>query len=1607
MSNIVSTMPEYETLFKDTAGGWKTVAENLDILNGLIDEYNKKMADINSGKVAEVVGATVQSLQTSYGTVAQLKAEKESSIRLASYVKADEGDYTYQSGNKRQFIDMFLEQKFAGKGLDARSLQDYIIRVQNDADILGDLTNDYTLAYAQLANSFGLYSSGIDEINDYLLSAINEGVGVDEKLNQALENYEYTYDAKETSLFDTLIRSILPVEYYDLSQGALSGMQKRFHEMFAGLADKTIGKILTPEEFNKIINEFKADFEIYLRSPETKMSAESSFLTDTILGLLGITEDTDGSVSTFVSKVMNEKMGDALLGGLASLDRAGLTEYAKTSIKEMFGSENWIQDMDYLIDEAVILGYRFKDAIKVIGGDAGGKTLSSLFGFVGEDGWSDAERNALGDMISMMEKGTISLIDFNKLAALGEQEGGAAAFVANMTLLKNGADGAATAIQTVTDALYDAERAASLEEAKENGYLTQFEALKEAAENAKTNAFSDVAKIFQGFGTDMFGDMLNTPGFLELFLSFLGKDIDSEGFIGGIQNIINEIKARLQEEAVKAVDYDTSSGLFETLLGFRKDMKDKKPITDMFSPQDFIDFPKIREALTAGGDLPAAIEASIGDARKALEASLIELFRTADVEESQIGALVKSIIDGIIFSVEEGAEKVKDVWKEFLAEIKGESLMGDAETSWEETGMSDYRSYFMDKLRGGDQKGTEFLSAVQKMQGAKEGSIANVNFSTLTSNWTEFLDVVSKLERGLIDADEAFRILDKSSKKIDFDRAIGEAADDFKALGKGGTSAIKVIDNISKKSKSMTKAMSAMNFVQKKQYKDQDELNEAYAAMGEYLGISIEDSNDFIMAQGMMTGAIAETGLYLDGLVNAMYELDAVGIDPSGKVVAIGNIEEAAKKAGMSVEAFRAWLASINGAGFNYTVTGDEKGAKGTVKSWLGKQGIPAFTPSGTKKGGGGGGGGGNETSEIQKFLDKLSQQKDIDDFLRKMVQLRGNLYEARGELTNYIQAVEQEIDVVTKRNKVDEEELQQIDERMMAQQALVASLSTSDKKYEQASSDLKSLQETHQQYTETVEQNKIELEELNDTLEETRNAIRDMQIDLRETIHEAIMDREELNDSMLENEVAMQEEVLAVIEERYQREWDLIKENIDAQKEALEEEKRLIDEELNARKDAAKKADRYAELRGYESQLAIISADPTRAKDQLELRKKIADIREEIAWDLAEVEAEAQKDSVDQQISSLDDYLTKMNEFYEALFENPQQMYQEMVEIFKASDAELVEWATANVEGFAQMTEEQQKQTINTIHQLMYATNGEVVNWMSEHVIGFTSLNETEQERLMTSVRTMVKDSNEYVVTWLEQNNREFQTSTDAQKETMSNGWRDTMIAMRGATVTYWDEVEQIISQGDDAIIAFLKANSEDYRLAGKMQAEALVDEWQKKLDDLKAALTNTYQKINDMPTDKYVTIHVSTVESGGGGGKTPIDPGVVKVGGGGNFTIPGKTTEKLFASGGLVDYTGTAQVHGSPTRPEAFLSANDTSMMRKFLDMAKMFIGVPGMPSIKSSDYAGSEGGVTIEQILIEVDRLDNDTDLERLANKVGEKFAKAITTKRGTSIGNLRIK
>ena len=51
------------------------------------------------------------------------------------------------------------------------------------------------------------------------------------------------------------------------------------------------------------------------------------------------------------------------------------------------------------------------------------------------------------------------------------------------------------------------------------------------------------------------------------------------------------------------------------------------------------------------------------------------------------------------------------------------------------------------------------------------------------------------------------------------------------------------------------------------------------------------------------------------------------------------------------------------------------------------------------------------------------------------------------------------------------------------------------------------------------------DLEDLQNQIDEWHDTVREMEIDLRELIHEAIMDREELNRRMLEGRIDMENE--------------------------------------------------------------------------------------------------------------------------------------------------------------------------------------------------------------------------------------------------------------------------------------------------------------------------------------------------------------------------------------------------------------------------------------------------------------------------------------------------
>lgn len=548
--------------------------------------------------------------------------------------------------------------------------------------------------------------------------------------------------------------------------------------------------------------------------------------------------------------------------------------------------------------------------------------------------------------------------------------------------------------------------------------------------------------------------------------------------------------------------------------------------------------------------------------------------------------------------------------------------------------------------------------------------------------------------------------------------------------------------------------------------------------------------------------------------------------------------------------------------------------------------------------------------------------------------------------------------------------------------------MSTSDEGYEQAASDLEALQNAHQDYTLQLLENAAAIEELTNAIEEQEREIRNMEIELRETILEAIKDREELEERMLQGRIDVENEILDVIRERYEKEKELAIETSEAKIEALEAESEALDEQLQKRKDLAEQEDKQAELAELQAKLARISADPTRRKEELELRKQIAELRDEIAWDLAEEEVEAQKEAIDQQITSLEEYIEYVEEYYEDLFEHPQKLIEEMKTIIAMTDEEIIEW--------------------------------------------------------------------------LKKNNEDYANSTEATQQDMINSWNEMLMDMHGNIKTYWDEIEEIIAGGDEAIIAFLKEHSADYKEAGKLQAEAYVDEWLDQLEALKKAYEDFHTTVQD---DSYVTIQPPSGSAGSGsGGSGPSSsssspssesqektykwkyrnnlgswigpytdkknalafnkakgaaisawnkiaenfPGTAKLAlsniAKAAYAAPGDYL-KQFKSGGLATFTGPAWLDGSSSSPERILSPYQTKLFEDMIaTLHQIKVSVPSMPNGIWNGEATNNQAVTFGDIILNVEQLAEDADYMHVVDLLMDEINERMT--RGMSVGGIRI-
>ena len=698
-----------------------------------------------------------------------------------------------------------------------------------------------------------------------------------------------------------------------------------------------------------------------------------------------------------------------------------------------------------------------------------------------------------------------------------------------------------------------------------------------------------------------------------------------------------------------------------------------------------------------------------------------------------------------------------------------------------------------------------------------------------------------------------------------------------------------------------------------------------------------------------------------------------------------------------------AWVQNPDGSWSTQRLTGTQQILKPTGNNPFSKQSsvVPKSDTkqSSNRNGSSSGSGSGsrnnnnkNQMTEVEKMLDMMSQVDAIQEYQQSFYQSQQKYYEQTGYLQGVIGYMQLEKETLDAQNKTLDGNIKRIEEYIDKKRAELNSLSTSDERYEEVADDLDKLQKAHQTYTKQVVDNKTAIDQLNKSMDDQRKQIRQMEINLRNTILKAIEDREKKTKDMLNAEVQMENKVFDIIKKRYEKERDEIIETTNLKIDSLKNESKLLSEQLQLRKKQAEEENKYKKLQEYERQYQRIIADPTRAKEAREIQKEISSLREEMAWDAAEKEVEAQQKSIDQQVSSLEDYIDYIKNYYQEMFDNPKKLISEMQDIMSMSSKEIVEW--------------------------------------------------------------------------LKNNDDEYLKSSDNMRETLISSWEDTLMTMEGEIRTYWDEVEDIISQGDEAIIEFLKENSADYAAAGKLQAEAYVEEWQEQLDNLRKATTPIEQEV----VTTYTTIVKNqTINSGSSGGgsrssgssanvnKTEevqeevqaapqlktyyyntLDPKKL-------YSSPANATKQagkylsdaraagdtesvdawtyqnqilsmdlasipqgykfMYKKGGMADYTGPAWVDGSPQDPERILSPYQTKLFESMVQALERMsmINISSMPNYGNAVAAGGNP-VSVGDIVVNVENLDTDDDYEELAEKVSSVLMERIG--RTSVVGGLRI-
>lgn len=1009
-------------------------------------------------------------------------------------------------------------------------------------------------------------------------------------------------------------------------------------------------------------------------------------------------------------------------------------------------------------------------------------------------------------------------------------------------------------------------------------------------------------------------------------------------------------------------------------------------------------------------------ETMTGAGAQDVAAGLLSLW---DPENQQ--ASTQAMIDYITSLPDQVREAFAGENEDFLSALFGEDFnFDDWQTQFAEMvdGTAEHFGTLAEAIAETGSSSQETIGAIDTLM---EYLSQSENVENLAGSWEKLtkeqqkalkaLGVDKKEFEGLKEGSKALKDLQNNLRRLKIQnlekmgKVLSGTSDAYDSLVAGTKEYTKFLPTLNQQINKTKQMQDAYDTVVDKSKEGTDEYTEALNTLASATGLTAEQlqtSGGIAQALAQLDGQAEITWGTIEALAGTLLSMSGITFDPSmisNGYLALG--DSAVGAAGQVMELVNAAL-SLLGASISFTPDG-KGGGKFNVTGVKGSGGKSSKNTKGG--GGGGGGGGGKDKDTFSSRLKQLEQQmsRSVDKYKDMLDRL--SLYESRfedqGELTNVLRVLEQRRQVLIEQADAYNQILKDMPNLIQQAKNELGKYGAGTEEYTTALSDLQNLEDAYASYTSELIKNRTEQLQNADAIKETREAIVKLEGSLRNTIQSVIMERDEREAASLSARVDMENEILAAIQERYEKERDEIQETTDLRIKALDKETDALSDALDKRRELAEAEDKEAKLAELQNQYARIVADPTRIKEANEIAKKISDLQQEMAWDAAEREVEAQQKAIEQQQESLEDYQSFIDKYYDALIEDPRNFIDEYNELLSKSDAEIINWLSRNSDSYLKATDAAREQLVQGWQDTM------------DELRMYTRTVWDEVEAIMDL-------GDEGILNFLINNSQEFREANTFDQADMIYEWKEMLEDWHSAykdtfqnldyldfTNSVYDWVTYLISEakaksggggGGGGTPNWTPGQKSVAEAGNKTMISGAIEAATQTLfgDTLSSIGSQIPTWIVSAINNKGNTISaeiMATTE------KNAIEMFKQKKAASGPFS--NIHASKKYDMGGILNYTGPAWVDGTKERPERILSAHQTQAFDTLVDwLTTPRINVPGLSAGMGPTLQGAGSAVTFGDINIEVESIDSDTDIDNLADRLMDAINERML--RGMAVG-----